>query len=87
MKNLTADQLNNLDHEALVNMILSQQEEISKLDHTLQLFMEEVADAKRHRFGRSTESFEPDGQISFREIDGEFVFFNETEAVCDEETE
>lgn len=85
MKHLSAEQLNKLDHADLVNIILSQQEEYKKLDDKLQKFMEEVVDAKRHRFGRSSESFEIDGQISFFENDENIAFFNEAEAVKDEE--
>ena len=41
--------------------------------------MEEIAVANRQHIGRSAESFEPDGQISFKEVDGTVVFFNEAE--------
>ncbi len=47
--------------------------------------LEQVADLKRHRFGRSSERHEVDEQISFMEVDGEIVFFNESEAVAAEE--
>ena len=83
-KNLTAEQLKHLDQSELVKLILSQQEEINKLDARLQLFMEEVAAANRNRFGRSSEKFVPDGQISFFEAD-DICYFNEAEAVNDEE--
>lgn len=43
--------------------------------------LEQMADLKRHRFGRSTERHETEGQISFMEVDGTVVFFNEAEAV------
>lgn len=84
-KPLSADQLNKMDQSELIRLVLSQQEEIQKLDNRLQKFMEEVADANRHRFGRSTEAFETDGQISFCEVDGKIAFFNEAEAVYDED--
>ena len=48
--------------------------------------LEQVADLKRRRFGSSSEKHEPDEQISFMEMDGKIVFFNEPEAVADEET-
>ena len=66
-KPLSADQLNKMDQSELIRLVLSQQEEIQKLDNRLQKFMEEVADANRHRYGRSSEAFETDGQISFCE--------------------
>ena len=47
--------------------------------------LEQSADAKRHRFGRSTERHEAENQISFMEVDGKIVFFNEAEAVAQEE--
>ena len=94
----TAEQLNNLSQEELIKLVLSSQkeiqdtqaelsqvnEELAKLDAKLQKFMEEVADSDRHRFGRSTEFFEFDGQISFFEYEG-ITYFNEAEAVCDED--
>lgn len=85
MNHLSAEQLNKLDQSELINIILSQQEEYKKLDDKLQKFMEEVVDAKRHRFGRSSEAFEIDGQISFFENDETIAFFNEAEAVKDED--
>ena len=85
MNQLSEEQLNKLDQAELVKLVLTQQEQIKRLDDTLQKFMEEVADANRRRFGRSSESFETDGQISFCEVDGSIAFFNEAEAICDEE--
>lgn len=87
MNNLSEEQLNKLDQSELIKLILSQQEQIRKLDDTLQKFMEEVTDANRRRFGRSSEAFEMEGQISFNEMDGTFAVFNEAEAVYDEEQE
>ena len=49
--------------------------------------LEQLADQKRRRFGRSAERHLIQGQISFAEVDGEIVFFNEPEAVADQETE
>jgi transposase len=87
MNNLSEEQLNKLDQSELIKLILSQQEQIRKLDDTLQKFMEEVVDANRRRFGRSSEAFEMEGQISFNEMDGTFSVFNAAEAVYDEEQE
>lgn len=84
-KKFTENQLNNLNQKELIKLVLSQQKELEELDNRFQKFMEEIAVANRQRFGRSAESFEPDGQISFKEVDGTVVFFNEAEAVCDEE--
>ena len=81
----TEEQLNSLDRETLARLFLSQQEQLENIDHTLQLVLEQMADLKRHRFGRSSEKHETEGQVSFMEVDGKIVFFNESEAVTEEE--
>lgn len=78
----TEEKLNSLDKEVLIQLFLAQQEQLEKLDHTLQLVLEQVTDLKRHRFGRSSEKHETEYQISFMEVDGKVVFFNEPEAVA-----
>ena len=81
----TEEQLNSLGRETLIRLFLSQQEQFENIDHTLQLVLEQMADLKRHRFARSTEKHEIEDQISFMEVDGKVVFFNESEAVAAEE--
>ena len=81
----TEEKLNSLDKETLIQLFLSQQEQLERMEHTQQLILEQLADLKRHRFGRSTEKHEMDEQISFMEVDGKIVFFNEAEAVAGEE--
>ena len=81
----TEEKLNSLDKETLIQLFLSQQEQLKRIDHTLQLVLEQMADLKRHRFGRSSERHETDEQISFMEKDGMTVFFNESEAAAAEE--
>ena len=81
----TEEQRNSLDRETLIRLFLSQQEQLENIDHTLQLVLEQMADLKRHRFGRSSEKHETEDQISFMEVDGKIVFFNEAEAVAAEE--
>ncbi len=81
----TEEQLNSLDRETLTRLFLSQQEQLDNIDHTLQLVLEQMADLKRHRFGRSSEKHGTEDQISFMEVDGKIVFFNESEAVAAEE--
>lgn len=80
----TEEKLNSLDKETIIQLFLSQQEQLTNIDRTLQLVLEQVVDLKRHRFGRSSETHEPDEQISFMEVDGKIVFFNESEAVAAE---
>ena len=77
----TEEKLNSLDKETIIRLFLSQQEQLGNTDHNLQLALEQMADLKRHRFGRSSERHETENQISFMEVDGKIVFFNEAEAV------
>lgn len=81
----TEEQLNSLDRETLTRLFLSQQEQLENIGHTLQLVLEQTADLKRRRFGRSSEKHGTEDQISFMEVDGKIVFFNESEAVAAEE--
>ena len=81
----TEEKLNGLDKETVIQLFLSQQEQLENIDRTLQLVLEQVSDLKRHRFGRSSERHEIEDQISFMEVDGQVVFFNESEAVAAEE--
>lgn len=83
----TEEKLNSLDKETVIQLFLSQQEQLKQIDHTLQLVLEQVADLKRHRFGRSSERHETEAQISFMEVDGKIIFFNEAEAVAEEEAD
>ena len=80
----TEEKLNSLDKKTLIQLFLSQQEQLKRIDQTLQLVLEQVADLKRHRFGRTSEKHEMEAQISFMEVDGKIVFFNEAEAVVEE---
>ena len=81
----TEEQLNSIDKETLIRLFLSQQEQLEHIDHTLQLVLEQMADLKRHRFGRSSEKHGIEDQISFMEVNGKIIFFNESEAVAAEE--
>ena len=81
----TEEQLNSLDRETLIRLFLSHQKQLENIDHTLQLVLEQMADLKRHRFGMSSEKHEVESQVSFMEVDGKIVFFNESEAVTEEE--
>ena len=81
----TEEKLGSLDKETIIQLFLSQQEQLENIDHTLQLVLEQMADLKRHRFGQSTERHETENQISFMEVDGKIVFFNEAEAVAAED--
>lgn len=86
----TEEQLNTIDKSFLIHLLLQQQEQLEALtkelhasNEQMQLLMEQVILGKQNRFGRSSEKMEDPNQISFREVDGTIVFFNEAEAVCD----
>ena len=93
----TEEQLNNVDKSFLVQMFLNQQEEMAKatnqvelltnevqsLNKKMQTLMEQLVLSKKARFGQSSEKMEEAAQISFMEVNGTIVFFNEAEAVCD----
>ena len=86
----TKEQLNNLGQEELVQIVLSMQsgfEALQKsyenLDHTMQLMLEQLSDANRRRFGRSSERLEVNGQLSFDELGAEYAVFNEAEVLFD----
>ena len=88
--NYTEEQLNSVDKSFLIQLLLQQQEQLNALTkelHTsnekMQLLMEQVILGKQNRFVRSSEKMEDTSQISFCEVDGTIVFFNEAEAVCD----
>lgn len=85
----TEEQLNTVDKSLLIQMFLNQQEqlqtltaEVRSLNEKMQLMMEQMVLANRNRLGRSSEKMEDASQISFMEVDGTIVFFNEAEAVC-----
>ena len=86
----TEEQLNKLDKELLVQLFLGLQDQMEgltkqtqALNDKMQLMMEQLVLSKKSRFGRSSEKMAEPGQIRFMEVDGEIVFFNEAEAVCD----
>lgn len=86
----TEEQLNKLDRKLLISLFLGiqdQMEELTKqteaLNEKMQLMMEQLILSKGNRFGRSSERMTDPEQISFMEVDGKIVFFNEAEAVCD----
>lgn len=81
----TEEQLKSMDRELLIQLFLGLQEELHGMDRKLQLIMEQQVLSNKARFGRSSEKMPADGQISFMEVNGEIVFFNEAEAHADPE--
>ncbi len=90
----TEEQLNTVDKSLLIKMLLAEQErteeltkqvkelneKLTAMDEKMQRFMEQIVLSNKARFGRSTEKLEDAAQISFAEIDGSIVFFNDSEA-------
>ena len=86
----TEEQLNTVDKSFLIHLLLQQQEQLEALtkelhatNEKMQKMMEQIILSKHDRFGRSSEKMDDFSQISFREENGNIVFFNEAEAVCD----
>lgn len=86
----TEEQLNTMDKSLLIQLLMNQQEqvesltkEVHALNEKMQLMMEQLILANKNRFGRSSEKMTDAAQISFMEVDGNIIFFNEAEAVCD----
>lgn len=90
----TEEQLNTLDKSLIIQLLISQQEqnealtkELRELNQKMQVLMEQMVLANKNRFGRSSEKMEIENQICFKEVDGNIVFFNEAEAVCNLDVE
>ena len=89
----TEEQLNKLDKDFIIELFLGLQEQLEGLNgqtqvlnDKMQLLMEQVILGNKNRFGRSSEKMSDPEQFCFMEVDGNIVFFNEAEAVCDLET-
>lgn len=78
----TEEQLNNFDKATIVQLFLVQQSQLQDIDRKLQLLLEQVAVLNNNRFGKSSEKLDTENQICFMEVDGNNVFFNETETVA-----
>lgn len=88
------EQRNSFDKSLLVQLLVAQQEqnetlakELHDLNEKMQLLMEQIILSNKNRFGTSSEKMEMENQICFMEKDGNIIFFNEAEAVCDLESE
>ena len=86
----TEEQLNNVDKSFLIALLLNQQEQLESLtkelhdtNEKMQKLLEQLILSNQERFGRSSEKMKDTNQICFMEVDGNIIFFNEAEAVCD----
>ena len=74
-KQYSADELNNMRQQELVSIILSQQEQVQRLNDNLERLIEQIRIANSYRFGRKSENIDV--------IDGQLSFFDESEATAD----
>ena len=93
----TAEQLNTVDKSLIIQLLLAEQEQneklsnqvdeltakVSSMDEKMQKLIEQVILSNKARFGQSSEKMTDATQISFTEVDGQIVFFNEAEAEAD----
>lgn len=78
----TEEKLNTFSKETLIQLFLTQQEQLSEIDGKLQLVLEQLAVMNQNRFGRKTEQMPVPEQLAFTEVDGELVLFNEAEVLA-----
>ena len=88
----TKEQLNSLDKSFIIQMFLNQQDQLERMANDLsdmntkmQQVLEQLALGNRARFGVSSEKMDDANQISFMEVDGDIVFFNDfvkTSSAC-----
>ncbi|MDO4650656.1 MAG: IS66 family transposase [Eubacteriales bacterium] len=89
--NFTREQLNKVDHDFLVELLLSQQAQLSSQTETinamaaeLKRLSDQITLANKSRFGRSSEKLMDPNQYTFKFLeDGTVIFFNEAEAVAE----
>lgn len=85
--NYTEEQLNSMNKATLVQLLLAQQDQLTEIDRKLQILIEQTIVSKNKKYGSSSEKLNDTSQISFMEVEGEIVLFNEAEALVDEEAE
>lgn len=72
----TPSELNTMDNKAKNDVIYQMQDRLDKLEHDYESLIEQIRLANQQRYGRHSESLDA--------IAGQFSFFNEAEANCDE---
>ncbi len=74
-KTYTAKQLDSFSKRELIAILLSQQEQITRLNNSIESLIEQVKISNQQRFGRHTEKMS--------EIPGQLSFFNEAEQLSE----
>ena len=72
----TLKELNNCSREELITIVLMMQGQLDTLNENVEKLIEQVRIANQYRFGRHTETLES--------IDGQLSFFDEADALCDD---
>ena len=75
----TESQLNNMSKDEMKIVILALQAQLNTLNTNMEVLIEQLRIANQQRFGRHTETLSA--------IDGQIGFFNDVEAVYEEDTE
>lgn len=70
----TEEKLNTFSKETLIQLFLTQQEQLSEIDGKLQLVLEQLAVMNQNRFGRKTEQMPVPEQLAFTDVDGEELY-------------
>ena len=78
---LNAESLNKMDKDALITIVLSQQEQLKSISRQLDFLTEQIALMNQRTFGRKTEQVSQLDQFSL------YDYFNEPEAKCDDSDE
>lgn len=74
-KKYTEDELNSCSKEMLVTLLLSMQDQMERLNQSMENLIEQIAISNQQRFGRSSEKGLP--------LEGQLHLFNEVEAIMD----
>ena len=75
----TMEELEKLSNKELSRLVLSQQEQLARLNENIENLIEQIRIANVYRFGKKTEKLDA--------IDGQYSFFNEAEVCSDESAE
>ena len=78
-KAYTEEQLKEFGKQHLISIILGMQEQMNRMNDNLERLIEQIAVANQNQFGRKTEKL--------NQIDGQLSFFNEAEALSDDNAE
>ena len=72
-KKFTPDELNQMDHTAINDVIFQMQNRLDRLEQNYENHVEQIRLANQQRFGRQTEKLD--------DIAGQLSFFHEAEAI------